>query len=133
MLDEAGAVKTVRVNVSTSGEEANRLSEDAAMSPDGRFVAFSSDATNLVPGDTNRVRDVFVRDRDTDRDGVFDEPGAVATLRVSVTGANEQADGLSSLCGAGAASPHWVCFTSEAANLGTRPDHVDNYLRGPMR
>jgi hypothetical protein len=54
-------------------------------------------------------------------------------LRVSVTGANEQADGLSSLGGAGAASPHWVFFTSEAANLGTRPDHVDNYLRGPMR
>jgi Tol biopolymer transport system component len=33
------------------------------MSPDGRFIAFSSDATNLVPGDTNGFADVFVRDR----------------------------------------------------------------------
>jgi len=33
------------------------------LSPDGRFVAFSSDATDLVSDDTNRVTDVFVRDR----------------------------------------------------------------------
>ena len=36
-----------------------------AISADGRFVAFDSDATNLVPGDTNGVHDVFVRDRRT--------------------------------------------------------------------
>ena len=36
-----------------------------AISADGRFVAFSSDATNLVPGDTNGAADVFVRDRQT--------------------------------------------------------------------
>ena len=34
-----------------------------ATSADGRFVAFSSSATNLVPDDTNGVRDLFVRDR----------------------------------------------------------------------
>ncbi len=34
----------------------------AALSSDGRYVAFRSDATNLVAGDTNNVRDVFVRD-----------------------------------------------------------------------
>ncbi len=32
------------------------------MSADGRIVAFTSDATNLVPGDTNGVADVFLRD-----------------------------------------------------------------------
>ena len=36
-----------------------------AISADGRFVAFNSDATNLVPGDTNGADDVFVRDRQT--------------------------------------------------------------------
>ena len=36
-------------------------SYDPAISADGRFVAFESDATNLVPGDTNGVHDVFVR------------------------------------------------------------------------
>ena len=34
-----------------------------SLSADGRFVAFSSYATNLVPGDTNNVYDIFVRDR----------------------------------------------------------------------
>ena len=50
-----------------------------AISATGRFVAFRSLATNLVAGDTNDAADVFLRDRDTDADGVFDEPGAVAT------------------------------------------------------
>jgi len=49
-----------------------------------RFVAFVSSASNLVAGDTNGVADVFVRDRDTDRDGIFDEAGAVATVVVHV-------------------------------------------------
>jgi WD40-like Beta Propeller Repeat len=42
--------------------DANRLSETPAISADGRYVAFSSDASNLVPGDTNHSDDVFVRD-----------------------------------------------------------------------
>jgi Tol biopolymer transport system component len=40
-----------------------------SLSGDGRFVAFSSDADNLVPGDTNRCTDVFVRDRLLARSG----------------------------------------------------------------
>lgn len=35
------------------------------ITPDGRFVAFSSSASNLVPGDTNATWDVFIRDRET--------------------------------------------------------------------
>ena len=42
--------------------DANRLSETPAISADGRYVAFSSDASDLVPGDTNHSDDVFVRD-----------------------------------------------------------------------
>lgn len=37
-------------------------SDDAVMTPDGRFVAFVSSVSNLVSGDTNRIPDVFVRD-----------------------------------------------------------------------
>lgn len=53
---------TTRVSVSSSGEEANRGSEQASISGNGRYVAFHSNSTNLVPGDNNGHLDVFVRD-----------------------------------------------------------------------
>jgi len=53
---------TVRVSVSTNGGNANGVSRDAVMTPDGRYVAFVSAATNLVVNDTNGIADVFVRD-----------------------------------------------------------------------
>jgi Tol biopolymer transport system component len=56
---------TSRVSVDSRGVEGNRPSVHHGVSFDGRYVAFSSEATNLVPGDTNRVSDVFVHDRQT--------------------------------------------------------------------
>ncbi|MAW60577.1 MAG: calcium-binding protein, partial [Planctomycetes bacterium] len=56
---------TVRVSVSSTGGEANDHSQEAAVSADGRFIAFTSLASNLVAGDTNGHRDVFVHDRQT--------------------------------------------------------------------
>jgi len=53
---------TTRVNVSASGAEANMPAAEPAISADGRFVAFESWATNLVPQDGNGVGDVFVVD-----------------------------------------------------------------------
>ena len=52
-----------RINVSTQAEQANAWSGMAAISASGRFVAFASDADNLVDDDVNGSRDVFVRDR----------------------------------------------------------------------
>jgi Tol biopolymer transport system component len=53
-----------RVSVDSSGAQANDYSMNApSVSADGRFVAFLSQATNLVPGDHNGFIDVFVRDR----------------------------------------------------------------------
>jgi len=52
-----------RVSVGPRGEQANNYSYDAAISAEGRVVAFSSDASNLVPRDTNEHRDVFVHPR----------------------------------------------------------------------
>ena len=53
---------TVRVSVGTNGEQATESSFSVAISADGRYVAFASDATNLVPGDTNGFADIFIRD-----------------------------------------------------------------------
>ncbi len=52
----------VRVSVATDGSQANGFSFSPAISANGRYVAFTSDADNLVPGDTNQFPDIFVRD-----------------------------------------------------------------------
>jgi hypothetical protein len=57
--------ETTRVSVSSDGVRSNGYASQAAISADGRFVAFSSSADNLVPGDTNGDVDVFVHDRIT--------------------------------------------------------------------
>jgi len=54
---------TRRVSVGPAGRQANLNSFDSAISADGRHVAFDSEASNLVPGDTNGWGDVFVWDR----------------------------------------------------------------------
>jgi Tol biopolymer transport system component len=54
---------TERVSLDSSGAQANGPSYGPAISADGRWVAFQSFASNLVPGDANGLYDVFVRDR----------------------------------------------------------------------
>jgi len=54
-----------RVSVSGVGAEGDRGSYQASISDDGRIIAFRSNATNLVAGDTNNVSDVFVHDTQT--------------------------------------------------------------------
>ncbi|MGA9452258.1 MAG: hypothetical protein WBW41_13045 [Verrucomicrobiia bacterium] len=53
---------TALVSVNTNGGSGSGASRDPAMTPDGRYVVFVSGATDLVPGDTNGIPDVFVRD-----------------------------------------------------------------------
>lgn len=53
---------TTLVSINTNGLSGNRASRSSAMTPDGRFVAFVSEATDLVAEDTNGIADVFVRD-----------------------------------------------------------------------
>ncbi|MDX6596108.1 MAG: TolB protein, partial [Solirubrobacterales bacterium] len=57
--------RTKRHSLSSAGIQANGDSRDAAISDDGRFVAFTSSATNLVGTDTNGNNDIFIRDRGT--------------------------------------------------------------------
>jgi Tol biopolymer transport system component/pimeloyl-ACP methyl ester carboxylesterase len=54
---------TERVSLSSSGQEGNAGCYWLSINFDGRYVAFQSYASNLVPGDTNTYGDVFVRDR----------------------------------------------------------------------
>ena len=56
---------TQRVSVSSSGVEATSYSVNPTLTGDGRFVAFSSSSTNLVPGDMNDTDDIFLHDRQT--------------------------------------------------------------------
>ncbi|MHB9132340.1 MAG: triple tyrosine motif-containing protein [Armatimonadota bacterium] len=58
---QAGTV--VRTSMSTNGSaQGNGESDASSLSPDGRFVAYHSLASNLVPNDTNNTWDVFVND-----------------------------------------------------------------------
>jgi Tol biopolymer transport system component len=99
------AQTTTRVSAATDGSKADDGSHSAAISADGRYVAFVSYASNIVAGDTNGVRDVFVSDWQTG-----------TTARVSVSSSQAQANGSSvetALSGDG----RFVVFTSEASNL----------------
>ncbi|MFI6128485.1 TolB family protein [Micromonospora sp. NPDC051141] len=94
-----------RVNVSTTGAQANALTVSPTMSADGRFVAFTSEAA-LVPGDTNDVADVFLRDLRTG-----------TTIRVNVAADGGQATGGSSYGPMMSADGRHVVFSSDATNL----------------
>ncbi|MCH8815338.1 MAG: thrombospondin type 3 repeat-containing protein [Chloroflexi bacterium] len=65
--DTAAVGLTERVSTDSSGVQGNDRSGSPRLSETGRYAAFSSDATNLVPNDTNGVEDVFLVDRDTDQ------------------------------------------------------------------
>jgi Tol biopolymer transport system component len=97
--------ETTRVSVSSSGAEGNLYSGEPAISPDGRFVAFVSEATNLVAGDTNGVADVFVHDRVSRR-----------TQRISISTAGFEAKGPSSKPSL-SRDGRFVAFASAAPNL----------------
>jgi Tol biopolymer transport system component len=76
----------VRVSVdSAEGQSQNNLDNLApSISYSGRYVAFASAANDLVAGDGNGNRDIFVRDRDADNDNIFDEAVSSNTERVSL-------------------------------------------------
>ncbi|MEU4605586.1 hypothetical protein AB0F43_21605 [Kribbella sp. NPDC023972] len=59
--------RTTLVSVGTGGAQGNQESRQGSISADGRFVVFTSDASNLLPGDTNNSPDVFLRDLLTGR------------------------------------------------------------------
>jgi len=94
-----------RISVGVNGTEANGPSTNPVISADGRYVAFESDATNLVAGDTNGYTDVFLRDLRLNK-----------TTRISVSGQGAQADNVSYVPSI-SANGRYVSFTTEATNV----------------
>jgi Tol biopolymer transport system component len=100
---------TTRVSASTTGGDAGGASAYPSISEDGRWIAFSSDAPNIVEDDTNGVEDVFLYDRLT---------GQIS--RISVAWDGGEGDGYShtpSISGDG----RYVAFGSGALNLVPGP------------
>ena len=109
---------TTRVSVASDGTQGDSHSDWPSISANGRYVAFQAGATNLVDGDTNDARDIFVHDRQTGE-----------TARVSVDSDGMQADGYSwdpSISGDG----RYVAFESWATNLvdGDTNDNWDIFV-----
>jgi Tol biopolymer transport system component len=104
---------TTRVSRATSGVQSNGSSVNASISADGRYVAFHSAATNLVPADINAFEDVFVHDRTT-----------AMTTRVSVALNGLDANNISryaQISGNG----RYVAFESLADNLLSSDGNVE--------
>ena len=97
--------QTERVSVASDGTQGIGDSLDPSISADGRYVAFSSWANNLVSGDTNIKPDVFVYDRQSEQ-----------TTRVSVTSDGTQGNGYSERPSI-SADGRYVAFDSIASNL----------------
>jgi len=118
----AGAAEaqwTQRASVDGAGAQANAGSAYPVASADGRFVAFESLASNLVPGDTNLHYDVFVRD-------LWNR----TIERVSVDSAGTQGNGDSAYAGI-SADGRFVSFASRSTNLvpGDTNNWQDTFVR----
>jgi Tol biopolymer transport system component len=111
--------RTERISVSSDGVQGDGLSFTPSFSADGRFAVFNSDATNLVPGDTNGRTDIFLRDRQTGK-----------TERISVGPDGAQADGNSREESI-SADGRFVAFQSDATGLvpGDTNGLIDVFVR----
>src|SRR5258705_450215 len=110
---------TERVSVDPGGAQGNDDSEDPAISADGRYVVFESDATNLVASDVNGSIDVFLRDR------VLGTTELVARSSSGTQGNNRAVDAKISDDG------RYVAFTSWSSNLvdGDTNGAWDDFVR----
>ena len=109
---------TTRISVSSGGTQGNGVSYDAALSANGRFIAFGSAASNLVAGDANGNEDIFLHDRRTGN-----------TTRVSVGPRRAAANGPS-FYPAVSSTGRFVAFSSVASNLVTGDTNgaVDSFV-----
>ncbi|HEY9348834.1 MAG TPA: hypothetical protein VIQ53_26120, partial [Inquilinus sp.] len=105
---------TVRVSTSGSGVEATGASNGADISSDGRYVVFSSQASNLVAGDSGTTYDVFVKDMQT---------GTVTRLSVAPDGTAGDSDSFQARISSDGST---VVFRSAATNLDIGPDTNSN-------
>jgi len=100
---------TERISIASDGSQGNSISYQVAISADGRYVAFTSLASNLVLNDTNVKADVFVHDRDSN-----------TTEIVSVASDGGQGDGYHPAI---SADGRYVAFTADSSNLVSDDDN----------
>ena len=115
---QTGAI--ICASTDANGSQGNDHSYSPSMSADGRYVAFASGASNLVPGDTNGTYDIFVRDLQT---------GATSRVSTDVNGV----EGNNNSYGASlSADGRYVAFASSASNLvpGDTNGTYDIFVRG---
>ncbi len=96
---------TTRVSVASNGDQANGSSYSPSISADGRYVAFQSDASNLVPNDSNGHSDIFIHDLQTGATSIVSLAWDGSAANGDSTDPSLSADGL------------YVAFTSGASNL----------------
>lgn len=104
--------QTTLISSGVDGADANGASRSPAISANGRFVAFESDAGNLVPGDTNDATDIFLRDTCNGAPAGC----TAATTRMSIGPGGAQANGPSNSPSI-SANGRFVAFNSMAGNL----------------
>lgn len=99
-----------RISLSQTGSQGNGASYGGAISADGRYVAFVSDASNLVAGDTNGVSDIFLWDRQT---------GNISMVSTATDG--QEGMGGREGCSSSSISSdgRYVAFISDATNFTT--------------
>jgi Tol biopolymer transport system component len=121
-LRDRAARKTYRISLSSAGRVGNGYSSDAAISQNGRYVAFESAATNFTKNDTNAHVDVFMRDRATGKTRCLS-----LTPKGHVGNAAASDPSLSD-------SAKVVVFEAEAANLVANDTngHTDAFFRKPL-
>lgn len=117
IYDEAGYISTIRISIATDGTEADSGSSAPDISADGRYITFSSNATNLVANDTNGSSDIFVHDMQ----------GRI-TQRVSISTAGVEAD-YDSYDPAISPNGRYVAFTSSASTLVPEVDAYGIFVR----
>lgn len=105
IVNIAAAAEIERVSVDSQGQAGDGPCYISSISADGRYVAFRSDSTNLVAGDTNGMADVFLRDRQTGE-----------TTRISVGANGVESNGIS-LCPVVSPDGRYVAFGTSATNL----------------
>jgi hypothetical protein len=115
---------TRRVSQTRSGEGGNGPSSAPAVSPDGRYVSFYSEADNLVPGDRGDVPDVFLADLRTGRIRRVSVSSRERAQNASVEHPFVQISDVSR-------GGRYVVFDSDADNLvpKDRRHHTDVFLR----
>jgi hypothetical protein len=114
----SNTLTTERVSLTSTGGFINAAPRNATCSVDGRFVTFQSSATNVVPGDTNGVGDIFVRDRQL-----------ATTERVSVATGGTQSNNVSEFPFI-SEDGRYVAFHSFASNLvsGDTNGNIDVFV-----